>query len=392
LNQLPSSLCIDRDFVLHALQELVAANSVNPAVGNGPGEMAVSNMLFDRLSSIPRLEVRRQHVTDDRWNVMAILRGSGGGRSLMLNGHMDTVGVQGMTIEPFTPFVKKGLLHGRGACDMKGAIAAMLGAARSLAESESRLRGDVIFTFVVDEEHMSLGMRQLLKEHEADAAIVGEPTDMNIATAHKGFLWIEVEIKGRAAHGSVPEKGIDSIVHAAEIVSRLKELQDRLGRRTHPLVGTPKIHTSTIEGGTHWSIVPDRCVLRLERRTIPGEKAAPVMREVQQLLRRIKQQDRTLNAKARKVFECPPLETAQTAPIVQKLRQVVREVTKKNAQIVGVPYWTDGALLAHSASIPTCIFGPGNIGVAHSPDEYVNVKDVLRAAEIYGRISQRFCA
>jgi acetylornithine deacetylase len=385
-------LSIDRAFVLETLKELVAINSVNPAVGKGPGELGVSNMLYDRLAPISPLEVQKQHVADDRSNVIAILRGSDAGRSLMLNGHMDTVGVQGMTIDPFRPSVKNGLLHARGACDMKGAIAGIIGAAKALAESESRLRGDVIFSFVVDEEHLSIGMQKLVKEYKADAAIVGEPTDMRIATAHKGFLWIEIEVKGRAAHGSVPEKGVDAIVHAVNIVSQLNELQARLKTRSHPLVGTPKVHTSTIEGGTHWSIVPDRCVLRLERRTIPGETEASAMKEVQQVLHGIKQRNRTFKAKARKVFARPPLETPETAPIVGELRRVVREVTRTNAQVVGVPYWTDAALLAHSGSIPTCIFGPGDIGVAHSPDEYVNVKDVLRAAEIYGKVSQGFCA
>jgi len=383
---------VNHDFVIELLKDLVATNSVNPAVGKGPGELALSNLLFDRLASVGHLEVRKQHVVDERSNVVAIMRGSGGGRSLMLNGHMDTVGVEAMTIEPFRPFVEKGLLHGRGACDMKGSIAAMIGAAKFLADSESRLRGDLIFSFVVDEEHTSLGMRKLIEECKADAAIVGEPTDMKVATAHKGFLWIEVETRGRAAHGSVPEKGVDAIVHAAKLVYRLSELQDKLGARAHPLLGTPKIHTSTIEGGTHWSIVPDHCVLRLERRTIPGETSASAMEEIQEILHRIKQEDCSFDAEARNVFERPPLEIAQTEPIVQQLQEAMLEVTGADARVVGAPYWTDGALLAHSASIPTCIFGPGNIGVAHSPDEYVDLEDVLRAAEIYGRVAQRFCA
>ena len=385
-------LSADRSFVLGVLKKLVATNSVNPAVGKGPGELALSNMLFEMLSSITPLEVRKQHVAGDRSNVVAILRGSGTGRSLMLNGHMDTVGVEGMVIDPFRPFVDGRLLHGRGACDMKGAIAAMIGAAKSLADSESRLRGDLIFTFVVDEEHLSLGMEKLLEEYNADAAIVGEPTDMEIATAHKGLAWIEVEIKGRAAHGSVPEKGVDAIVRAANVVSRLGELQKRLRTRAHPLLGTPKVHTSTIEGGIHWSIVPDRCVLRLERRTNPGETGASAMKEIQQILHSLKRKDSGFNAKVRKIFERPPLEIPRTEPIVQELRRAFLEVTKTNAHIVGVPYWTDGALLVHSGSIPTCIFGPGDIGVAHSPDEYVDVKDVVRAADVYGRVAQRFCA
>jgi acetylornithine deacetylase len=385
-------LTIDRGFVMDVLQELVATNSVNPAVGKGPGELALSNLLLDRLGSIAPLDVRRQDVAEGRWNVIATLKGSGGGRSLMLNGHMDTVGVEGMTIDPFRPFAKAGLLHGRGACDMKGAIAAMIGAAKSLADSKLTLRGDVILTFVVDEEHLSIGMEKLVEEYRADAAIVGEPTDMAIAVAHKGFVWIEIEIKGKAAHGSVPEKGVDAIAHAASVVSGINELQGKLRSRTHPLLGTPKIHSSTIEGGTHWSIVPDHCVLRLERRTIPGETAASAMKEIQQIFHRIKQQNSKFDGKARKVFERPPLETASTEPIVRELRQIVLGVTETRAKIVGVPYWTDGALLARSGSIPTCLFGPGDISVAHSPDEYVRVEDVVRAGEIYAGVARRFCA
>jgi acetylornithine deacetylase len=385
-------LSIDRSFVLEVLKELVATNSVNPEVGKGPGEFALANVLFDRLASIVPLDVRRQHAADERSNVVAILKGTGSGRSLMLNGHMDTVGVDGMTINPFNPFVENGLLHGRGACDMKGGIAAMIGAAKSLAAAESKLRGDVILSFVVDEEHMSLGIEKLVEQYKADAAIVGEPTHMDIAAAHKGFLWIAVEFKGKAAHGSVPEKGVDAIVDAAGLVSQLSELQDRLNTYAHPLLGAPKIHTSTIEGGIHWSIIPDHCVLRLERRTIPGETATSAMKEIQQLIDEIKEQNPNFNATARVVFERPPLETAQTEPIVQELQQAIRAVTGINARVVGVPYWTDGAILAQSGSIPTCIFGPGDISVAHSPDEYVTVEDVLRAGEVYASVAQRFCA
>jgi acetylornithine deacetylase len=382
---------VDRAFVLKLLKELVKANSVNPDVGNGPGESAVSNLLFDHLASVGGLIVKKQRVAGERSNVVAMLKGSGTGRSLMLNGHMDTVGVEGMTIKPFRPAVERGLLHGRGACDMKGAIAAMVGAAKSLADSKSKLAGDLIFSFVVDEEHTSLGTSKLVEEYGADAAIVGEPTRMSIATAHKGFLWIEVSVKGRAAHGSVPEKGVDAIAHAAIFVSRLSELQDMFRSRKHPLLGTPKIHTSTIEGGTHWSIVPNHCVLRLERRTIPGETTASAMKEVREVLHNIKQHNRSFNAEARKIFERPPLETSPTEPIVKELRQAILEVTKKRAQVVGVPYWTDGAVISQSGTIPTCIFGPGDIAVAHSPHEYVDVNDVMRASEIYSRVAQRFC-
>jgi acetylornithine deacetylase len=383
---------LDRAFVTETLNEMVSTNSVNPDVGNGPGESALSDLLYDRLAAIGRLEVRRQRVADQRSNVVAILRGSGGGRSLMLNGHMDTVGVEGMTVEPFTPFVRGGFLHGRGACDMKGGIAAMLGAVKSLADSKLRLRGDLILSFVVDEEHMSIGVKKLVEEYKADAAIVGEPTNMRIATAHKGFVWVEITVRGRAAHGSVPEKGVDAIVYGAKVVTRIGELQEKLRVRVHPLVGTPKIHTSMIEGGTHWSIVPDRCSLRIERRTIPGETTASVMQEIQELLNTVKHENGNFNAEARCVLERPALETTPTESIVQELQQAITEFGDGDATVVGVPYWTDGAILVHSASIPTCLFGPGDISVAHSPDEYIRMEDVLRASEVYIGVARKFCA
>ena len=387
-----SSKSIDRAFVLDLLKEFVATNSVNPIVGRGPGELALSNLVFNRLTAIGSLEVRRQPVADGRSNVIAILAGSGSGRSLMLNGHLDTVGIDGMTIEPFKPFVENGKLHGRGACDMKGALAAMIGAMKSLADSRVRLRGDLMLSAVVDEEYKSIGVKKLVEEYRADAAVVGEPTQMKVAIAHKGFVWIEIETKGKAVHGSVPEKGVDAIVHAAKVVSGVEKLQEELEARVHPLLGVPKIHTSTIAGGTDWSIVPERCLLRLERRTLPGESAASVMSEIEGVLRTIKEENANFNATARSLYDMHPLETQRDEKIVHILQQTLVEVTGKEAPIIGLPYWTDGALLSKLASIPTCIFGPGDLGVAHSADEYISLEDVLGSAQIYRIIAERFCS
>lgn len=382
----------ERAFVTDLLEQMVETNSINPTLGRGPGEFAMSNLIYDRLTSISGLELRRQPVSDGRSNVIAILRGSGGGKSLMLNGHTDTVGIEGMTIEPFRPFVENGRLHGRGACDMKGALAAMIWAVKSLAESGTRLRGDLLFTAVVDEEYKSIGIKKLVEEYRADAAIVGEPTEMKVAIAHKGFVWIEVEVKGRATHGSVPEKGIDAIAQTAKVVSRLEKLQERLGGRVHPLLGSAKIHNSTIEGGTDWSIIPDHCLLRLERRTLPGESAASAMGEIEEILESIKHETSDFNATVRSPYDMPPLETDPEVEIVQVLRKALVEVRGTEDPVIGVPYWTDGAILSKLASIPTCIFGPGEIGIAHSADEYVNLKDVLDLANVYRAVAQRFCS
>jgi acetylornithine deacetylase len=383
---------IDKSYVLDLLKELVATNSVNPTVGRGPGEAAIAKLLQDRLNSIGGLDIRTQPVADGRSNMIAILKGSGGGRSLMLNGHMDTVGVDGMIIEPFKPSIQNGLMRGRGACDMKGTLAAMMGAVKSVIGSGMILRGDLIFSAVVDEEYKSLGIKKLVQEYKADAAIVGEPTDMRVATAHKGFVWIEIEVKGKAAHGSVPEKGIDAIAHAAKILSAVEKLQGELGSRVHPLLGTPKIHASTVQGGTGWSIIPERCMLRLERRTLPGESVASVLAEIESIFQTIKQETPNFSATARSPYDMLPLETTESEAIVEIAQQALAEKTGTETPVIGVPYWTDGAVLSQIGSIPTCLFGPGDIGVAHSADEYVNLENVLTSAHVYRKIIQRYCS
>ncbi|MGD0423127.1 MAG: ArgE/DapE family deacylase [Candidatus Bathyarchaeia archaeon] len=381
---------VDRKYVIQLLEDLVTTNSINPSIGHGPGELELSNLLCERLRSIRGLEVHRQVVGGQRSNVIAILKGAGGGRSLMLNGHMDTVGVEGMTIKPFLPSVEQGRLSGRGACDMKGGIAAMIGAVKTIAESPTRLRGDLMFAAVVDEEHMSLGTKKLTEEYKADAAIVGEPTRLRIATAHKGFSWLEIETRGKAAHGSVPEKGRDAIVYASMVALEMKNLQRRLSTRTHPLLGSPKIHTSTIEGGTDWSTVPDRCLLRIERRTLPGETSSPV-KEFESIFDTIKSECPEFEAEVRLNYEMPPLETVVSEPIVRTLQDALSQVTEVSVDVVGVPYWTDGALLANR-SMPTCIFGPGDISLAHSSNESVDLEEVMQAAQTYFMTAQRFCS
>jgi len=195
-----------------------------------------------------------------------------------------------------------------------------------------------------------------------DFGYAESPADMKVAIAHKGFVWIEVEIKGKAAHTSVPENGVDAIAHTAKVMSSLEKFQQKLSARIHPLLGTPKVHASTIEGGTDWSIVTGRRVLRLERRTLPGESTSSVMAEIREILARIKLENPDFDAVARNPYDVPPLETDSSEPIVDLLRRVVSEVTGEQQPPIGLPYWTDGALLSNCATIPNASLALGTSG------------------------------
>jgi acetylornithine deacetylase len=334
-----------------------------------------------------RFSVYEQNVAKGRFNVVVILRGRGKGRSLMLNGHMDTVGTTGMTVKPYTPSLVRGKLFGRGSCDMKGALAAMIAAMEALAASNESLAGDVLFTAVVDEEFLSIGTSELVKRFRADAAIVGEPTSMNIGTAHKGYAWVEVETIGKPAHGSTPERGIDAIEKMAKIVNQLNYVRRKTDTHWHPLLGTSSMHTSTITGGSDWSTIPGKCVLHIERRLLPGEKPTVLVDEVRSAINVCSRRDKTLKAHVQLIHHAEPMQVvdAPHLPILKK------ELGGKG-RIVGVPYWTDAAILNNQAKIPTCLFGPGDIAVAHGPAEYVRVDDVVRAARVYAEVAHAYCS
>ncbi len=372
------------------LKELVKINSVNPFEGKGDGEAEISEFIGSKLRSYGA-QVRLQKVKGKRTNVIGMMKGTGGGRNLMLNGHIDTVGVTAETKNPFGAVIdSKGRLHGRGACDMKGSIASMLGAIKSLAESGTPLKGDLIFTGVIDEEYKSAGTNAIIREYTSDAAVVGEPTSLDIAIAHKGYAWVGVEVHGRAAHGSVPEKGIDAIVEASKLVGRLSELQKTFESKRHPLLGYPKMHMSIIAGGTEWSIVPETCSIRMERRTLPAEPMDVAVKEVKKVVRELSAEDPDFNATVTDFFGQPALDISRSEPVVRALASAYKVVVGHKPRIVGVPYWTDAALLV-SKGIPTCLFGPGDIRLAHSADEYVPLKEVEEGSLIFEQAIRSFC-
>lgn len=379
---------VTRGDAVGLLRELVRVDSRNPSlVAGAPGEGAIARLLH-RILQAWGFDVSLQEAAPGRPNVVATRRGSGGGRSLMLNGHLDVVGVDGMTHPAFDAAVRDGRLFGRGASDMKGGVAAMCaGAARVAAP----LRGDVIIAAVVDEEWQSLGTSAVLSAGvRADAAIVTEPTSLALMPAHKGFAWLRTTVHGRAAHGSRWDLGVDAIRHAGLLLTELDRLDaDELPRRTHPLLGRASLHAATIQGGTGLSTYPDRCVVSVERRTLPGESARGVHREMLDACERVRAARPGFSADVELLFSQPPSDVAPNAPVMRELGSLLaRRGMPTTPQ--GMSAWTDAALL-NEAGIPAICFGPGDMGLAHAAEEFIEVAQVERAADVLEEFIAGWC-
>lgn len=374
---------------LNILKRLVRINSVNPDVGEGPGEGKIAEEIAELLES-SGLEVQTQRLPGGRCNVIGILRGKGGGKSLMLNGHMDTVGVNNMEVPPFDPSMRDGNLYGRGSCDMKGGLAGIISAAKALASSGMGLKGDLYVSGVADEEYASIGTEKLVERYKTDGVVVGEPTRMGVGIAHMGYLWLDVETRGRSAHGSVPEKGHDAIVDMARIINGIEEEKIELRKKRHPLLGSPKIHTSSVTGGQAWSVVPDYCHLKVERRTLPGERARNGIEEMRRIIRKVKSRYPGVGAKTKLNFERPPFQVERTTQLASSIAQASALVTTASS-FVGVPYWSDASIFLEKGKMDTVLFGPGDINHAHSPLEYVPIDEVEKSAQVYAQTAVSYC-
>ena len=342
----------------------MAIESVNPdLVASGSGEAAIAAFVAEWLGKAG-LEVKVVEPVPGRPSVVGILWGSGDGRSLMLNAHMDTVGAGGMS-DPFSPRVTDGRVYGRGAYDMKASLAAIMLTARHARNM--KLRGDLIITAVADEEVASLGTVAVLESYGADFGIVTEPTELRLCLAHKGFAWLEVETVGVAAHGSRADLGKDAIAAMGPVLTRLQGLENSLrARPRHPLLGTGSIHASLIDGGQEMSTYPSRCVLKIERRTVPGED---ISGEIEG---------------ARVFLERPASEVAHGHPLALALAQAAGDPV-----IIGVSYWMDMALL-NAAGIPCVAYGPTGAG-EHADVEWVDIASVEKCVEVYLKAASLLC-
>jgi acetylornithine deacetylase len=374
------------DPAIKLLRDLVAINSVNPTLVPGaPGEGEIADAIATTMRRIG-LDVAVEEVAPGRPNVVGVLEGRAPGQSLMFCGHTDTVGVAGM-IDPFAPVERDGRLFGRGTQDMKSGVAAMIDAARIVAERGLRA-GRLIVAAVVDEEHSSIGADALVRTWRADGAVVTEPTDLAIAIGHKGFAWIEVEVTGKAAHGSRPSEGIDAILRLGRVMNRLETLDRTLqARPPHPLMATGSLHASLVEGGRELSSYPDRAVLTLERRTLPSESESSALSEVQDILATLAREDATFRGAARLLFGRPAYEIPAAHQLPRTLEEAVAAVGHAPS-VVGASFWTDAAVLGH-AGTPSVLFGPGGAGL-HSVEEYVTLADVLVCRDALVELAGRF--
>jgi acetylornithine deacetylase len=369
---------------------LVRIDSRNPSLVPGaPGESSVARELAAVLRAWGFL-VEVVEAVPGRPSVVARI-GKPGGRSLIFNGHLDVVGTEGMTHEPWSAESNghADRMYGRGSADMKGGVAAMCAAAARAADS---LEGEVVVTAVADEEYESIGTRSLIERGvRADAAIVTEPTQLAIMPSHLGFVWLDVTTHGRAAHGSRWDLGVDAIRHAGLFLAELDRLDaDELPRRSHPLLGRPSVHASLIEGGTGMSTYPDKCVVRIERRTIPGETPAEVTRELEAACERVGARAANFQSEVVETFAQAPSDVAIDAPIVRALAGALEDCNERT-HIAGMTAWTDAALL-NDAGIPAICFGPGDIRLAHAAEEWVPIDEIERATTVLARLATTWCA
>lgn len=381
---------IDRDWLCRTLVHLVQTNSVNPTLCPGaPGEAEIARYISESLAN-SGLAVTCHEPEPGRATVVGRLEGAGGGRSLMLNAHVDTVDTAGMS-EPFSGAVRDGRLYGRGSYDMKGSLAACMAAARALAQSGERLRGDVVVAAVADEEYGSLGTADLVGKVNVDAAIVTEPTALNVCLAHKGYLWIEVQVTGRAAHGSKFQLGIDANMKMGQFLTRLDVLErDLRTRAPHPLVGPPSLHAATLSGGSGLSTYAAFSTLQIERRTVPGETAEAAVREIESIAAELAAADSDFHATVRPFFVRDPFEVAHDAAIVQAVDRAAERIRGEKPHHVGDTPWMDAALL-QAAGIETVVFGPAGQG-AHADVEWVDLDSVAQLAEILVESALDYCA
>lgn len=386
---------LDENEVIRILQDLIRIPSHSQCKQR---EKDVAKYIYKYLND-NNVDVVSRDVIGDRPNIIAKISGSEKGKSLMLNGHIDTVPPYNMEIDPFDPVIKAGKMYGRGTCDMKGAIASMMSAILAIQRSGVKLKGDLYFTGVINEELKSEGAEDIVHNGpKTDMAIVGEPTDLQIAAGHKGLEWIEVIIKGKAAHGGTPEKGINAISKAAKFIDLVEEeLIPELAERKNELMGPATMNFGKIEGGDQPSTVAGECRIQIDRRWIPEETLDMVFGDFQKLIDKLSDKDPKFKAEIKRIpsnmatMDHMPMEIPRDHNLVKTLETVSEGIIGTKPTITAFRAWTDASLLSNFGKIDTVVYGPGSLKLAHSAVEYVPTKEIVQAAKVYASTALRIC-
>ncbi|MCX7023667.1 MAG: M20 family metallopeptidase [Spirochaetes bacterium] len=385
---------LDTDEIVDLASALIAIESHRDAPGR---EIACAQKVAQVFSGWG-MDAELVPVLDGRPNVYCVLKGSGGGSSLMLNGHLDTVPAYEMDFPPFEPRERDGYLYGRGTVDMKGPIACMMVALRLIRDAGISLKGDLIFTGVINEEDRSEGTEFLVRNGpRADRCVVGEPTSLAIMAGHRGLEWLEFEFSGIAAHGGTPEKGINAISMAARFIRRVEErLLPELARRIHPVIGPAVMNFGVIKGGTQPSSVADRCIVQVDRRWIPSERLERVLGEYEDIIAELASGDPGFRCTMKRMesnmatMDHYPMEIALDDPLVCNLRDALLELGMQPST-GAFGGWTDASLISNFAGIPTLVFGPGELSVAHSRAERVAIGELRTATLAYVLLALKIC-
>lgn len=377
----------EADEILTVLQRLIRIDSSNP-----PGqEQAVARACAEQARAWG-LRAELQPVGPNRANLLVKLPEEREGPTLLLCGHLDTVppGDQPWERAPFGGELEDGVLHGRGAVDMKGGLVAMLAALRELAPQAAQLRGNVRLAALVGEEVDCLGAQRFLAGggmREVAWLVVGEPSGLDIIVAHRGALWLELTAHGRTAHGSMPSFGINAIDHLIALLGRVRGLD--LPATPHPLLPSPTLNVGTIQGGIKPNVVPDRCQATVDLRTLPGQRHDELVDAVLSLARELEEETPGLRLDVRVINDRAPVQTPSDAPLVTAARASVGAVLQREPAVRGAPYYTDASVLTPPTGVPTIILGPGDERLAHQPNERVPAADVLAAARCYVALARR---
>ena len=369
-------------------REMVRIKSVNP-----PGdEMAMAEYVANVLKSIG-LEVKLLKHSSSRASVLAILRGSGQAPALLYSAHLDTVplGAEQWIHEPFAAETLDGKIWGRGSADMKGGLAALLVMAKIMANSGLSIKGDLIFAITAGEEIDSLGAKSVASYPglgPVQAIIVPEPSYNDIYIAEKGALWLEISTYGKTAHGSMPALGKNAVMMMVELIKGLEKIS--IPFESHAMLGGFSMSINTISGGIKTNVVPDRCVVSIDMRTVPGQDHHDIMARFQGLIKDLGKHDPDFKAAIEISNDRPPIETSPEEPVVKMMVDIVADITGELPIPKGVNYYTDAATLTPAFKAPMIICGPGHPGLAHQPNEYVEIEKLVQAAKIYTAATHQF--